>query len=286
MLNDSSKDSKLAEVVPSVEQPAPAANTDVTTQPTHWPWNPLMATIIAVGLFLASQFISFVTVYGSMTIYARFQGVDSSFVDGWLDSTLAQFVTIGIAELLVVVGVVWLFRHNKLSLRDLGFGRWPKLNDAMLAPMFFAVYYGLLVAVLAILTLVAKGLISGQQQEIGFDDATSVGQLSLVFLALVVCAPVAEEVLFRGFLFANLRKRWSFWGATLATSLLFGGAHLAGGSGGLMEPLWTAGIDTFLLSLALCYLREKTGSLWASIFLHMIKNGVAFLFLFVLHSSA
>ena len=42
-------------------------------------------------------------------------------------------------------------------------------------------------------------------------------------------------------------------------------------------------LDTFILSLVLIYLREKTGGLWASITLHAFKNGVAFVALFALH---
>ena len=37
-------------------------------------------------------------------------------------------------------------------------------------------------------------------------------------------------------------------------------------------------------NLVLIYLREKTGSLWASITLHACKNGVAFAALFVFHA--
>ena len=44
-----------------------------------------------------------------------------------------------------------------------------------------------------------------------------------------------------------------------------------------------AAATAFVLSLVLIYLREKTGSLWASITLHAIKNGVAFVALFALH---
>jgi membrane protease YdiL (CAAX protease family) len=69
--------------------------------------------------------------------------------------------------------------------------------------------------------------------------------------------------------------------AALLTSAIFAAAHLPeGGSGG---PLYIAAIDTFILSLVLIYLRIKTGNLWASITLHALKNGVAFVALFVLH---
>ena len=71
------------------------------------------------------------------------------------------------------------------------------------------------------------------------------------------------------------------WGAVIGTSLLFAAGHLAeGGSAGL---LYIAAIDTFSLSLVLIYLREKTDGLWASMTLHALKNGIAFVALFALH---
>ena len=69
---------------------------------------------------------------------------------------------------------------------------------------------------------------------------------------------------------------------TLVTSVIFGALHTLTGKDGL---LWIAAIDTFALSLVLCYLREKTGNLYASMGVHAIKNGIAFLALFVLHLS-
>jgi membrane protease YdiL (CAAX protease family) len=86
----------------------------------------------------------------------------------------------------------------------------------------------------------------------------------------------------RGFLYSTLKKALPTAGAVILTSLLFAGAHLP--EGGAAGPLYIAALDTFVLSLILIYLREKTGSLWASITLHACKNGVAFLALFVFHA--
>jgi len=50
------------------------------------------------------------------------------------------------------------------------------------------------------------------------------------------------------------------------------------------EPLlWIAALDTFILSFVLIYLKEKTGSLWPPIGLHMLKNSLAFISIFILH---
>src|SRR5690606_7282850 len=104
-------------------------------------------------------------------------------------------------------------------------------------------------------------------------------QLILVFISLVLLPPFVEEVLARGFLYTGLKTKWPVWAAAVVTSLIFAAAHLEFGSGAPL--LWVAAIDTFTLSLVLIYLREKTGKLGASIMLHMLKNGVAFVLLFI-----
>jgi membrane protease YdiL (CAAX protease family) len=93
----------------------------------------------------------------------------------------------------------------------------------------------------------------------------------LAFVTLVVVAPIAEEIIFRGYMYGKLKKFVPIWVAILATSLLFGAVHGA----------WNLAIDTFALSIVLCSLREFTGNIWASILLHMVKNGIAFYILFI-----
>ena len=51
--------------------------------------------------------------------------------------------------------------------------------------------------------------------------------------------------------------------------------------GGVPALQWAVTIDTFVLSLMLCALREYTGAIWAGVLLHAIKNGLAFYLLFV-----
>ena len=67
--------------------------------------------------------------------------------------------------------------------------------------------------------------------------------------------------------------------AAIITSILFGAAHLQFGSD---KPLlWIAAMDTFALSMVLVWMRVKTQNLWAPITLHMLKNTVAFVLLFI-----
>ena len=122
-----------------------------------------------------------------------------------------------------------------------------------------------------------------QKQQLGFQDASGGLKLALTFVSLCVLPPLVEETVFRGFMFTTLRGKLKFVWAALITSLIFASAHLEFGSG---QPLlWVAALDTFTLSMVLCYLRQKTDSLWPGILLHSLKNCIAFVTLFVLHAS-
>jgi hypothetical protein len=98
----------------------------------------------------------------------------------------------------------------------------------------------------------------------------------MAFVSLVLLPPIVEEIVFRGFVFTGLRKKMKFTAATIITSLLFAGPHLLASSEGL---LWVAGVDTLVLSFVLCYLRERTGALWAPMAVHGLKNALAFVLL-------
>jgi len=117
-----------------------------------------------------------------------------------------------------------------------------------------------------------------QKQDLGFNSVAGSNQMVLVFISLVILPPIAEEIMMRGLLFSGLRTRLKLLPAMVITSALFAVAHLEFGSGNAL--LWTAAMDTFILSLVLCFLREKTHSLIPGMILHGLKNCIAFVYLY------
>ena len=179
--------------------------------------------------------------------------------------------------LVIAVGVPWWLRGRVTNRRELGLQRLPGWLDIGLAPATFVVYIltsGLLVL---LTTYLLPGFDPVQAQEIGFEDLTHRYELILAFVTLVIAAPVAEEILFRGYLYGKLRRTTPIWLTGLVVSVLFAALHLPGTGG----PQWNVAIDVFVLSVFLCGLREVTGSIWAGILLHAIKNGLAFYILFI-----
>jgi membrane protease YdiL (CAAX protease family) len=177
-----------------------------------------------------------------------------------------------ILALVVVMIVPFIQVTGKWSLLIpmLGVHRWPTFKDALLAIPSWAVYFTATLIVLSLIAIMAPTLNLDQEQDIGFDGISHLYEYILAFIALVVLPPIAEEMIFRGYLFGKLRSFLKFWPTTIAVSLAFAIVHLQ----------LNVGIDVFILSIALCYLREKSGNIWASVFLHAIKNFVAYIFLF------
>lgn len=171
----------------------------------------------------------------------------------------------------IAFGVPYVAFKRRVTLETLGLSRLMTWTDIGLAPLTYIGYVLTLLVVLAFITNFIPGFQADQAQDIGFKSLTNQAGYILAFTTLVVIAPVAEEVLFRGYLYGKMRRHVPVWAAALATSILFAGVH----------GQWNVAVDTFILSMFLCGLRELTGSVWAGILVHMIKNGVAFYILFL-----
>ena len=230
---------------------------------------------IALGLVLylvPPTLATLILVFGVSIVGAIYGNAES-----WTTETSGiQFLYVVITEAIVIGLLVMLMKFAGESWRSIAVRR-PKWKHILYAIGGFAVYYGVYVL---IATLLSSVLDFEQRQEIGFD--TSVGGVGLVmaFVSLVVLPPIVEEILFRGFLYSRFKKFLATKQAAVALSLLFAAAHLQLGSGNAL--LWVAALDTFILSLVLVYLREKTGTIWAGAGVHALKNCVAFVILFVL----
>lgn len=176
----------------------------------------------------------------------------------------------------LVIGLPWIVKKDKTTPTDIGLHRLPLWRDILMAPAGLVIYLILSAALMLVASAVIPAFNAAQPQNTGFTGVNQQYELILAFLTLVVLAPVAEEILFRGYLFGKLQKYVPVWAAVIATSVLFGLIHVA-----FSLDAWNVAIDTFALSIVLCLLRISTGSIWASMLLHMIKNGIAFYILFV-----
>ncbi len=259
--------------------PVPAKSDDNSHAQDSKPkyWGPFASTIWVVLIFLVPQVIAGLLI--QFLPGARHLQGDQ--LNDWMNNNIpVQFGFTLVVEAMALT-IVWLVvKHYRGSRRTIGLLK-PRWVDALIAACGFAAYFLAYIVLIAVLQVVIPSLNLSQQQDIGFQNVTTGGSLILAFLSLVVIPPIAEEIIFRGFVYTGFRRKFGFVVATLATSVLFAIPHLLEAKSG--GPLWVAGIDTFVLSFILCFLREKTGRLVPGMGVHALKNMVAFSYLFIFH---
>ncbi len=181
------------------------------------------------------------------------------------------------------------FKDLKVTRENLGLNGLPTWLDIGLAPVGLIAYF----LIAAIFTFAFSAIFpwfdAGQAQDVGFNSLYSGFDRLAAFFALVVVAPVAEEIIFRGWLYGKLRAlipekvrlpfiSYAYFPLSLVLSIFIVSALF-----GLLHLQWNVGVNVFCLSLVLCALREATGTIHSGILLHMLKNGIAFYILYVIN---
>ena len=168
------------------------------------------------------------------------------------------------ALLMVAVGMAsnWRFRPLRPALERLGLRRFQLTAIGLLI--------GTLVAYYIVAGLFATYVLQPDQEDIGGELGVGNPNVAIAVAAvlmIVVLAPISEELFFRGFLFAGVRSRWSLWPAAIVSGLVFGLVHAPTGI--------TTVVPLAALGFALCWLYDRTGSLWPCVIAHTINNALA-----------
>lgn len=225
-------------------------------------WGPSAAIFVSIAAYVVSQLILVLPI-GVISFLKPGENIDTLITgSSWVQFVLAIFSALGLLLTL------WLFlRIRRQGFGALGFKK-PKASDfGWLA--FSVVLYIILLTIGMVLASNIPGFDADQQQDIGYQGGAPL-ELIIAFFGLVVLPPLAEEMLFRGFMYRGLASRWPKIIAAVVTSLLFALVHFQ----------WNVGVDVFILSMVLIFLYERTKNLWMCIFLHGLKNGLAFIVLF------
>ena len=141
---------------------------------------------------------------------------------------------------------------------------WPRRAELAFG---IASVAGLLIAADLFTLLVGREVVPGFMRE-AYLSARNSGSLVLFFLAVVIVAPISEEVAFRGFLFRGLSASWlGVSGAIIATSAAWAAMHVQ------YDTFTLAQI--FVIGLLLGWIRWASGSTLLTIMLHMLANLMA-----------
>lgn len=148
---------------------------------------------------------------------------------------------------------------------ELGLADSPTLTDIGLAPVGYIVY-AIFANILTTIFSAFSWFNAEETQDIGFTYFITTTDRIFAMIAVVLIAPIAEEIIMRGWLYGKLRSRTGIIVALIITSLVFA----------ILHGQWNVAVVTFALSAVLCGLREITGTIWSGIILHILVNGIAF----------
>jgi len=227
-------------------------------------WGPLSGILLGLTIFIGAQIMTALII----GVLAELNGVE---ISDYFDQHTVLVTFVG-SVLLGGLSVGFVYWATK------SYGSWqalklakPKLSQFGLIIPAFVIYVMLSAVIYTVTSILFPGTNLDQEQQIGFESANTMWQLGVAFIALVIIAPVAEEILFRGYTYQGVRRNFHWIIAAVISAGLFGLAHMQ----------LNVALDTFALGIVACWLLEKTGSLWPAILLHGIKNSIAFYFIFV-----
>lgn len=167
---------------------------------------------------------------------------------------------------ILLLGILVFRKLSPIALFGLNWRTWHKdIPPAILA--LLCVYPILLLIQMSVVHIFGKQ--SALQDVLHFlENAKGWDERGSVVVMAVLCAPIAEEVIFRGYLLGVIRQYLGVWAALIGSSLIFAliHAHIPSAPG------------LFVLGLVLAAVYQRTGSLWAPMLLHSIFNAITIAF--------
>jgi len=182
-------------------------------------------------------------------------------------------VTLGIGYELAFAGSVLFLAHRRgISISALGFrrpDRWGPLGIAVVGAYATLIAWGALVTALQEAGVDTSWIEGGNEIPVdeGEDTVPLVALLALFAVAVMVVAPLAEEVFFRGLLFKALDGVWVGWAAIVVSGLAFGAFHV---NLSVLVPFSVIG-------MLFAWAFKASGSLWVTVVAHFIVNTVSFI---------
>jgi membrane protease YdiL (CAAX protease family) len=231
-------------------------------EPTDVPWRAREGFLIAILAFVTGGFLSL--------ILTAIVNPEPGAVGEERRTVLILLATILIEGSLALWVWLWVKLRHRVGTRELRLGlREGDVGAGVLAALLGLAASWIVGGVITQLVEAIRGRPIKQPEQLPSDLHGAA--IALAAFAVIIVAPIAEELFFRGFLYQAFRKRRGAMPAILLSAAVFAIAHF--------DPLLIAGI--FPLGIVFAYLFERRGSLGANITAHMVYNLIGFILIVV-----
>jgi membrane protease YdiL (CAAX protease family) len=179
------------------------------------------------------------------------------------DGRFVAMISLGAMNvpLFIIALAVWSTRSGLTEYLGL---YWPERRYVFIGVAVLAV----LIPLVDLISLLAGQAVTPKFVTDLYSSARDSGSLWLLVIALIVAAPLVEEIVFRGFLLPSLAAtRLGAWGAIVATSIGWAFLHLQ------YQPFYL--MQIVALGMVFGWLRWRSGTTTITLLLHGVVNLVA-----------
>lgn len=219
-------------------------------------WGIIEIVVAYLGIFTAGILFGLrgESWFDFLIIHTSISGSEINF---FVFSFLVQFLVI---VLLVFILTVALHHSNwrELGLRK-GRGR-----DYCLYGVLGGIFLLVIITLMGYVINHFQPNLKPQPYEAMLRSVTGPGQFMAIFLIGAVLAPLSEELFYRGMMYPVFRNRLGPLGGAIVAGAIFGISHW---------DLWRT-IPLAIGGALLCYIYEKSGSIFISAVAHGVWNGI------------
>ena len=179
----------------------------------------------------------------------------------------AKFMLWGVAltEVIILALPVLLSMYIKTDLRKVYSLNRPSLKELIGSGVLWLGLWGVILVIDNIFTQCGW---MNENQNIEFQTQLLTGHNTITTFAVIAIMPaICEEALFRGFIFTAVKDKTHPIRAILISGILFSLMHI--------EPVKLLPIA--ILGIAMGYILHKTGSIFCTMLVHVLNNGIAVL---------
>jgi uncharacterized protein len=233
------------------------SNSELTSTEPRPPWGYIMTFVWVV---LAVLVLSPVVGIAALFVF-RPDAISAGNVEMLLKDGAAVSISNIPANVVQVAVVALAARRPGWSVADyLGLVR-PATRDAVMA---FLILVPFLLGYDALTYLLGREIVPPFQVDT-YRSARAAGLLPLFWFALVIAAPIAEEIVFRGFLFRGwVRSERAVLPGIVLISVLFAAIHT--------QYDWFGVLQVFFMGLLFGFVRWRSGSTLLTILMHLLAN--------------
>ena len=189
-----------------------------------------------------------------------------------MSAGLVLLSSIAMLSIASIVPLILFWRTTLVEFFGLRWLRWKSIFWIMPAFVFAMMIVGAILVAFGWQTWLQDSLGAKPQEAVTLvKEASDLGLLVAMAVSAIIIAPIAEELIFRGYLYPVVKRFTDRWFASIFSGVLFGVIHF-----NVMALPMLA-----LMGIILAVIYERSGSLWVPIGCHAAFNATQFVLILI-----